>query len=225
MDKEKDEDDTRIGSTEPVLQTLANDALDATRLVPRKNGSRVLYEFLIWNTVWLQISLASWRDLLLKSRQRTPFAKRTKENGKRDAKANEKKNGKRDSYCDVMKRFSLALLLFSVKAFCLVLGEKDMSRISSLKRTLEHSFLPLWNAREKEQKKQREREHLDDNISISSKSSACASKASFVLHHLHPLKSGRRKRRFGKLRRILSLGQRTMMEKKDDQESQHHRTF
>ena len=46
--EEKDEGGTtRIGSTEPVLQTLANDALDATRLVPRKNGSRVLYEFLI----------------------------------------------------------------------------------------------------------------------------------------------------------------------------------
>ncbi len=44
--EEKDEDDTtRIGSTAPVLQTLVNDALDATRLVPRKNGSRD--EFLI----------------------------------------------------------------------------------------------------------------------------------------------------------------------------------
>jgi len=45
MCEEKDEDDTRIGSIEPVLQTLANDALDAT-VVPRKNGSRVLYELL-----------------------------------------------------------------------------------------------------------------------------------------------------------------------------------
>jgi len=45
---------------------------------------------------------------------------------------------------DVMKRFSsVALLVFSVKAFRLVLGEKDMSRLSSLKHALEHSFLPL----------------------------------------------------------------------------------
>ena len=38
--EEKDEDDTtRIGSAAPVvLETLANDALDATRLVPRKYG-------------------------------------------------------------------------------------------------------------------------------------------------------------------------------------------
>ncbi len=51
---------------------------------------------------------------------------------------------KRRLFRDVMKRFSsVALLLFSVKAFRLVLGEKDMSRISSLKRALEHSFLPL----------------------------------------------------------------------------------
>jgi hypothetical protein len=56
----------------------------------------------------------------------------------------EKERKEERLFRDVMKRFSsVALLLFSVKAFRLVLGEKDMSRISSLKRALEHSFLPL----------------------------------------------------------------------------------
>jgi hypothetical protein len=56
----------------------------------------------------------------------------------------EKERKEERLFRDVMKRFSsVALLLFSVKAFRLVSGEKDMSRISSLKRALEHSFLPL----------------------------------------------------------------------------------
>ena len=55
----------------------------------------------------------------------------------------EKERKEERLFRDVMKRFSsVALLVFSVKAFRLVLGEKDMS-ISSLKRALEHSFPPL----------------------------------------------------------------------------------
>jgi len=47
--REEKDDTTRISSTAPVvLETLANDKLDATRLVPRKYGSsRVLHDFLI----------------------------------------------------------------------------------------------------------------------------------------------------------------------------------
>ena len=183
-----------------------------------------VYEFLIWNSLTENLSRFAMRSFI-KGTTTNAFCEENERERKERRKSEREKERKERLFCDVMERFSVALSLFSVKVFCLVLGEKDMSRISSLKHALEHSFLPLWNTREKEQKEQREREHLNDNISISSKSSVCVSKASFVLHHLHPLKSGRRKRRFGKLRRILSLGQRTMMEKKDDQESQHHRTF
>ena len=53
---------------------------------------------------------------------------------------------------DVMKRFSLALLVFSVKAFRLVLGEKDMSRLSS--KTHARTLFPtaLKRARKRTQK-------------------------------------------------------------------------
>ena len=67
-----------------------------------------------------------------------------RERPKERRKSEREKERKERLFCDVMKRFSVALSLFSVKdLFCLVLGEKDMSRISSLKHTLEHSFLPL----------------------------------------------------------------------------------
>jgi hypothetical protein len=113
-------------------------------------------------------------------------------------------------------------LLFSVKEYFVWCWGKGHVTNILIQHALLHSFLPR-ETREKKNRKSSEREHLNDNISISSKSSVCVSKASFVLHHLHPLVG--RKRRFGKLRTRIRLGQQTMMEKKDDQESQQHRMF
>ena len=164
---------------------------------------------------------------------RSSFIKVTTTNAVREENERERKERRESErekerkerlFCDV-KRFSAALLLFSVKEYfvwCWGKGHVTNILIKTRARTL---FSTALKRARKRTEKAAQREHLNDNISISSKSSACASKASFVLHHLHPLKSRRRKRRFGKLRRILSLGQRTMMEKKDEQESQHHRTF
>jgi hypothetical protein len=77
-------------------------------------------------------------------RERKERRKSEREKERKERRKSEREKERKERlFCDVMERFSVALLLFSVKVFCLVLGEKDMSRISSLKRALEHSFLPL----------------------------------------------------------------------------------
>lgn len=220
--REEKDDTTRISSTAPVLQTLANDKLDATRLVPRKYGSsRVLHDFLIWNSLTANLSRFAMRSSFIKVTTTNAVREENERERKERRESEREKNGKRDSFA-MWNGFLLRFCCSPLKNILFGVGGKDMSRISSLKHTLLHSFLPR-ETREKKNRKSSEREHLNDTISISSKSSVCVSKASFVLHHLHPLVG--RKRRFGKLRIRIRLGQQTMMEKKDDQESQQHRMF
>ena len=100
------------------------------------------------------------------------FCEENERERKERRKSEREKERKERLFCDVMKRFSVALLLFSVKVFCLVLGEKDMSRISSLKHTLEHSFLPR-ETREKKNRKSSERENTSTTTLVFHRSLLC----------------------------------------------------
>lgn len=148
--REEKDDTTRISSTAPMLQTLANDKLDATRLVPRKYGSsRVLHDFLIWNSLTANLSRFAMRSSFIKVTTTNAVREENERERKERRESEREKNGKRDSFAMWWNGFLLRFCCSPWKYFVWCWGKGHVTNILIKTRALT-LFSTARNTREKE---------------------------------------------------------------------------